>query len=135
MDQYSLSNQIEDADLKAQGPFEASEHLQASVQSIDLYEEIFNCQQNQPFTEEIGDDSMTRILISHDDDDDYYDQNVSELQVNTSETEDQFETGIQIAITEEGAVKEKDIPLKDPFTGMEKGTLEQTLGESRFERK
>ncbi|XP_043533014.1 tudor domain-containing 6 isoform X2 [Chiloscyllium plagiosum] len=132
MDQYSLSNQIEDADLEAQGPFEASEHLQASVQSIDLYEEIFNCQQNQPFTEEIGDDSMTRILISHDDDDDYYDQNVSELQVNTSETEDQFETGLQIAITEESAIKEKDIPLKDPFTGMEKvlscPILTSTLG-------
>ncbi|XP_048387280.2 tudor domain-containing protein 6-like [Stegostoma tigrinum] len=121
MEQHYLNNQIEDVDLKAQGPLASSERLQGSVQSIDLYEEIFNCQQNQPFTEEIGDDSMTRILISHDDDDDYYDdQNLSEPQVNASETEDHLETGLQITITEKVAVKEESIPLKEPFTGMEK---------------
>ncbi|XP_041043360.1 tudor domain-containing protein 6-like [Carcharodon carcharias] len=94
MDQYSLSNQTEDADLEeARGTLKTSEYLQESVQTIDLYEEIFKCQQDQPFTEEIGDDSMTRILISHDDDDDdyYEDQNLSEAQVNSSETEEQFE--------------------------------------------
>ncbi|XP_067841367.1 tudor domain-containing protein 6-like [Heptranchias perlo] len=98
MDQYSSNSQAEDADLKnealflEQGTHKASEHLQGSVQTIDLYEEIFKCQHDQPFTEEIGDDSMTRILISHDDDDYYEDQNSSEAQVNSSETEEQFET-------------------------------------------
>ncbi|XP_078069704.1 tudor domain-containing protein 6-like [Mustelus asterias] len=168
MDQYSLIDQTEDTDLKeAQGTLKASDFLQGSVQSIDLYEEIFKCQQDQPFTEELGDDSMTRILISHDeDDDDYYEeQNLSEAQLDSGEIKEQFETvttatlnicpeedenkiltcattlsgamnkGLQIAITERDAEQEEVISLKDTFTDMEKGTLEQTLGESRFEKK
>ncbi|GCB66152.1 hypothetical protein scyTo_0004916 [Scyliorhinus torazame] len=156
MDQYSLSDQIEDAGHKeAQGTLKTSEFLQSSVQTIDLYEEIFKCQQDQPFTEEIGDgdDSMTRILISHDEDDDYYEeQNFSEAQVNSSETEEQFVTvtsptlnicpeedenkilpcattlsgvmnkELQIAITERDTEQEENIPLKDTFAGMEKGS-------------
>uniref|UniRef100_UPI00398E6E3C tudor domain-containing protein 6-like isoform X2 n=1 Tax=Pristiophorus japonicus TaxID=55135 RepID=UPI00398E6E3C len=121
MDQYSSNSQAEDADLKnealffKQGIHIASEHLQGSVQTIDLYEEIFKCQHDQPFTEEIGDDSMTRILISHDDDDDYYD--LSEAQVNSSETEEHFETALQTVVHEkDDAEEEESIPLKDPLT-------------------
>ncbi|XP_072107396.1 tudor domain-containing protein 6-like [Mobula birostris] len=102
--------QPEDADLKPlseQEPIKVCEDLQGSMQSIDLYEEIFKCHSDQPLTEEIGDDSMTRILISHDDDEDYYeDQNLPEAQVNSNLIEDQFVTdiGMNICLEEESKI-------------------------------
>ncbi|XP_059837816.1 tudor domain-containing 6 [Hypanus sabinus] len=105
------NQQPEDADLKKplseEEPIKVCEDLQGSVQSIDLYEEIFKCHSDQLLTEEIGDDSMTRILISHDDDEDYYeDQNLPEAQVNSSLIEDQFVTdiGMNICLEEESKI-------------------------------
>uniref|UniRef100_A0A4W3I021 Tudor domain containing 6 n=1 Tax=Callorhinchus milii TaxID=7868 RepID=A0A4W3I021_CALMI len=96
MDQCLSSSQTKDADLEnANFSLQPVKHkmrdnLEDSSQTIDLYEEIFKCQNDQPFMEDTGDDSMTRLLISQDEDSE--DQNLPETQMVGSETE-HFETG------------------------------------------
>ncbi|XP_069742481.1 tudor domain-containing protein 6-like [Narcine bancroftii] len=97
------NHQSEDTHLKMESSsFEQEtsevEDLQGSVQSIDLYEEIFKCENDQPFTEEIGDDSITCILISHDEEDYYEDSNLSEPEENSHEMEEHFVSGSSISI-------------------------------------
>ncbi|XP_055491333.1 tudor domain-containing protein 6-like [Leucoraja erinacea] len=113
LNENSSNHQHEEANLKNEPSLDLDtskvcEDLEGSVQSIDLYEEIFKCQHDQPFIEEIGDDSMTRILISHDDDDDeeyYEDQHLSEVQLSDSDTEEQFATAVGLNICSEEETK------------------------------